>query len=89
MITRALITGVAVLFLATGTAHAIEKTDEVYCYFGRVLEITRRSQDRAGLSLCFYDRKECERIVNRPWKEVKPNPPFHCAPGKLTYETPY
>jgi hypothetical protein len=86
---KILLTSIAVLFLTTGAAHAIEKTDEVYCFISRVIEITRQRQDRAGLFLCFYDQKECQRIANMPWKGVKPYPPFKCAPGKLTLEMPY
>jgi len=87
---KLLLTGIAALFLATGTAHAIEKTYDVYCFFTREMEITRRSRDRDGLVVCTYDQKGCERLANRPWKGMKVNPPIKCgAPGKLTLEMPY
>jgi hypothetical protein len=86
--------GIAALFMATTTAHAqVSKTDEVYCFFTRQIEITRRNQDRGGLVACTYDQESCQRIVNRPIrfhrKWIKPNPRIECAPGKLSYETPY
>jgi len=62
---------------------------EVYCFTTRQVEITRQNQDRAALFACTYDQEACQRIANRPWKGVKPNPPFECAPGKLTLEMPY
>jgi hypothetical protein len=89
-----ILTGIAALLLATGTAHAIESTYEVYCYFGRQMEITqqKRNQDFGALIACTYDQESCQRVVNRPYrfkrKWLKPNPPFECAPGKLTLEMP-
>jgi len=62
---------------------------EVHCFTTRQVEITRQNQDRAALFACTYDREDCQRIANRPWKGVKPNAPFECAPGKLTLEMPY